>query len=193
MKKIYRHFLFLFLISSLLSSCGYNTMIEKEEKVNAALAEVKNQFKRRSDLIPQLVEVVKGVSNFEKSTLEAVIEARSKATSVNLDASDLSPEKIAQFQKAQENFSGALSRLMVVVEKYPELKATQNFSDLQVQLEGTANRITVAIRNFNQAVQDYNTYIKKFPNNMVAGLFGFKQKGYFEVSESEQKNPEIKF
>lgn len=176
-----------------LSSCGYNSMVEKEENVKGKWAQVQNQYQRRMDLIPNLVETVKGMANFEKSTLEAVIQARAEATKVTIDANDLSPEKVAQFQKAQEGLTGALSKFMTIVEQYPDLKSTQGFKDLMTDLEGTENRITVARMEFNNAVQDYNTYIRKFPNNMTAGMFGFSSKGYFEAESGADKAPKIKF
>lgn len=176
-----------------LSSCGYNTMVEKDEQVKGKWAQVQNQYQRRMDLIPNLVETVKGMANFEKSTLEAVIQARAEATKVTIDANDLSPEKVAQFQKAQEGLTGALSKFMTIVEQYPDLKATQGFKDLMTDLEGTENRIAVARMEFNNAVQDYNTYIRKFPNNMTAGMFGFAAKGYFEAEAGADKAPKIKF
>jgi LemA protein len=176
-----------------LSSCGYNTMVEKDEAVKGKWAQVQNQYQRRMDLIPNLVETVKGMANFEKSTLEAVIQARAEATKVTIDANDLSPEKVAQFQKAQEGLTGALSKFMTIVEQYPDLKATQGFKDLMTDLEGTENRIAVARMEFNEAVQDYNTYIRKFPNNMTAGMFGFAAKGYFEAEAGADKAPKIKF
>lgn len=171
----------------------YNTFVQKEEVINGQWAEVETQYQRRSDLIPNLVSTVKGYAEFEQSTLTQVIEARAKATSVNVDASNLTPEKLAEFQGAQENLSGALGRLLVSVERYPDLKANQNFLELQAQLEGTENRIAVARRNFNQSVQDYNSNLRTFPNNIFAGWYGFEQKGYFQASEGSENAPSVQF
>ena len=170
-----------------------NRMITAEEGVNGAWAQVENVYQRRMDLIPNLVNTVKGAADFERGTLEAVIDARSKATSVQVDADNLSEENIAAFQKAQDGLSTALSRLMVTVERYPELKATQNFRDLQSQLEGTENRITVERNKFNEVVKAYNTMIRKFPNSIIAGIGGFEKKGYFKASEGADKAPEVNF
>lgn len=179
--------------SFLLSSCGYNSIIEKDEQIGAKWADVETQYQRRADLIPNLVNTVKGYADFEKETLTGVIEARSKATSINISADDLSPENIKKFEAAQKNLSGALSRLLVSVERYPELKANQNFLDLQAQLEGTENRISVARKNFNEAVKSYNTYIRKFPRNIYAGWFDFEKKAYFESSEGSENAPSVEF
>lgn len=172
----------------------YNTLVERQQTVNQAWAQVENQYQRRADLIPNLVNTVKGAANFEQETLTSVIEARSKATSVQVTADDLSnPQKMQQFQQAQQQLSGALSRLLVTVEKYPELKANQNFRDLQVQLEGTENRIATERQRFNEAVQRYNTYVQKFPNNIFAGLFDFDKKAFFEADEGAEEAPEVNF
>lgn len=171
----------------------YNTFVQKEEVINGQWAEVETQYQRRSDLIPNLVSTVKGYADFEQETLTGVIEARAKATSMNVDASNLTPEKLAEFQGAQDQLSGALSRLLVSVERYPELKANQNFLELQAQLEGTENRIAVARRNFNQSVQDYNANLRTFPNNIFAGWYGFEQKGYFQASEGSENAPSVQF
>lgn len=176
-----------------LSSCGYNDIIEKQEKVSGAWAQVQNVYQRRSDLVPNLVATVKGAADFEKQTLTEVMEARAKATQVTLKADELTPEKVKQFQQAQQGLSSALARLMVVSENYPNLKANQNFLDLQSQLEGTENRITVERMKFNEAVQDYNTYIQKFPTNLTAKMFTFEKKGYFEADASAQKAPKVEF
>lgn len=175
------------------ASSTYNTLVSKEEAVNTQWANVENVYQRRSDLIPNLVNTVKGVANFEQSTLTAVIEARAKATSVTVDPKNLDDASIQKFQQAQDGLKSTLGRLMVVVEKYPELKATQNFSDLQVQLESTENRITVERRNFNEVAQGYNTYLRGFPANIFAGMFGFQKKGYFQAVEGAEKAPEVKF
>ncbi|MHC1775636.1 MAG: LemA family protein [Lentimicrobium sp.] len=181
------------LILVLWGSSRYNSLVTKEEGVTAAWSQVENVYQRRADLIPNLVSTVKGYADFEKSTLTAVIEARSKATSVTIDPTKLNESNIQQFQQAQDGLSSALSRLMVVVEKYPDLKANQNFMDLQAQLEGTENRITTERRNFNQAAQDYNTQIRRFPSNIFAGLFGFDKKAYFQAETGAEKAPEVKF
>ena len=171
----------------------YNNMVEKQETVSEAWSQVENVYQRRSDLIPNLVNTVKGYADFEKETLQGVIEARAKATSVNVDASNLNQQNIQQFQQAQQGLSSALSRLMVVVERYPNLKANQNFLQLQSQLEGTENRIAVERRRFNEQVKEYNAYIKKFPQVTLAGMYGFEQKGYFEADAGAEKAPEVKF
>ncbi|NOY96797.1 MAG: LemA family protein [Chlorobi bacterium] len=171
----------------------YNTMVSMDESVNGAWAQVENVYQRRADLIPNLVNTVKGYAAHEKETLEGVIEARSKATSVNINPENLSPQALRQFQGAQDGLSSALSRLMVVVERYPELKANQNFLDLQAQLEGTENRITVERRKFNQSAQAFNTYIRTFPKNIYAGIFGFEKRAYFEATPGTEKAPEVKF
>lgn len=176
-----------------LSSCGYNSMVEKDESIAKSWASVETQYQRRSDLIPNLVSTVKGYADFEKSTLTEVVEARSKATGITLKADELTPENIAKFQEAQEQLSGALSRLLVSVERYPDLKASSQFSQLQAQLEGTENRISVARDKFNGSVQDYNTYIRKFPKNIVAGMFDFEKKGYFESEAGTENAPKVDF
>lgn len=176
-----------------LSSCGYNSMVEKDESIAKAWASVETQYQRRSDLIPNLVSTVKGYADFEQSTLTAVVEARAKATGITVKADELSPEKIAEFQAAQSELSGALSRLLVSVERYPDLKASTQFSQLQAQLEGTENRISVARDKFNTSVQDYNTYIRKFPKNIVAGMFDFDEKGYFESDAGTEAAPKVDF
>lgn len=171
-----------------------NGLVEKQESVNNAWAQVENQYQRRSDLIPNLVNTVKGAANFEQETLTSVIEARSKATSVQVSADDLNdPQKVAQFQQAQQQLSGALSRLLVTVERYPELKANQNFRDLQTQLEGTENRIATERNRFNNAVSSYNTSIQKFPGSIFAGILGFDKKAYFEADEGAEQTPEVNF
>lgn len=180
------------MISSL-SSCGYNTMVQKDENVEAQWANVQNAYQRRADLIPNLVNTVKGAANFEQETLTRVIEARAKATSVNISPDNLTPENIERFQQAQGELSSALSRLLVSVERYPELKANQNFLELQAQLEGTENRISVERRKFNESVQDYNSYIRSFPRNFIAGMFDFEKKGYFEAEDSAQQAPTVEF
>jgi LemA protein len=179
--------------TTMLSSCGYNTMVKLDEDVKTKWNQVETQYQRRSDLIPNLVSTVKGAAKFEQSTLTAVVEARSKASQIKVDANDLSPEKIEKFQAAQGQVSQALSRLMVLTENYPELKATQQFSDLSVQLEGTENRIAVARKDFNDAVQEYNTKVRSFPNNLTAGMFGFKQRVGFKADAGAENAPKVQF
>jgi len=173
---------------------AYNGLVTKQEGVNNSWAQVQTQYQRRADLVPQLVGTVKGVANFEKSTLTAVVEARAKVGSVQAgkDVVD-NPEAFKKFEAAQGQLSSALSHLMVVVEKYPELKATANFSELQSQLEGTENRIAVARRDFNSSVQDYNVSIRRVPTSIIAGMSGFKEKAYFEAAGGSEKAPEVKF
>lgn len=171
----------------------YNTMVELQEAIPKAWADVEAQYQRRADLIPNLVNTVKGYANFEQETLTRVIEARASATQVKIDPSNITPEALAQYQQAQNGVSSALSRLLVTVEAYPDLKANQNFLDLQAQLEGTENRITVARNRFNEVVQPYNVYIKKFPTNVIANMFGFTAKGYFEATPGSEQAPEVKF
>jgi LemA protein len=197
MKTTYKKLFFLpiLLITMFsLSGCGYNTLVTMEEQVNGAWSQVENQYQRRADLIPNLVNTVKGYADFEKSVLTEVTEARSKVGQTQLSAEDLSdPEKFQQFQNAQDQLSGALSRLLVVVEAYPELKANENFLALQAQLEGTENRIAVERKRFNEAVQTYNTEIRTFPTLITAGLFGFKEKQYFKSKEGSDQVPEVDF
>lgn len=171
----------------------YNQMVNKEEGLTAAWAQVENQYQRRADLIPNLVNTVKGYADFEQETLTQVIEARAKATSVQVNPENLSPEQIAQFEQAQSGLSSALGRLMVVVERYPELKANEQFMQLQVQLEGTENRISVERMRFNESVQSYNSYIRQFPNTIIASLTGFERKGYFEAREGADQAPQVQF
>jgi LemA protein len=171
----------------------YNSMVKMDENVTAAWAQVETQYQRRADLIPQLVNVVKGAADYERKTLESVIEARSKATSIQLTADDLTEENLAKFQKAQDQLSSALSHLMAIHEAYPELKANENFRDLQAQLEGTENRIAVARKDFNETVQKYNSYIRRFPKNIFAGMFGFEQKAYFKAAEGAENAPDVNF
>jgi len=170
-----------------------NKLVTKEEVVNQAWANVENVYQRRLDLIPNLVNTVKGVAKFEQQTLTAVIEARANATKVQINPKNLDEGSIQKFQEAQNGVSSALGRLMVVVERYPELKATQNFSELQAQLEGTENRISVERMKFNEAAQFYNTYLRRFPNSIFAGMFGFQKKAYFEAQKGAEKAPEVQF
>lgn len=175
------------------SSCGYNTMVSKDENVKGKWAQVENAYQRRADLIPNLVATVKGAAEHEEGTLTAVTEARAKATSVNVDPNDLSEEAIANFQQNQDALSQSIGRLLVSVEAYPDLKANENFRELQVQLEGTENRISVERRAYNEAVQDYNTTVRSFPNNIMAGIFGFKAKGTFKATEGADQAPTVAF
>ena len=183
----------LFLLVPFLSGCGYNQMIQLDEGVTSQWAQVENAYQRRADLIPNLVATVKGYAEYEQETLTKVIEARSKATSVNINTENLDEGMLQQFQQAQDELSSALSRLLVVVEKYPDLKANQNFLDLQAQLEGTENRIAVERKKFNTATMDYNQYIRKFPQLIVAKIFGFDKKVYFEAREGSEVPPTVEF
>ncbi len=183
--------LLLLAYSSVKSS--YNNMVTMQEGVTAQWSQVENVYQRRSDLIPNLVSTVKGYADFEKETLTQVIEARAKATAVNINPDKLDAQSLQNFQNAQSGLSSALSKLMVVVEKYPELKANQGFLDLQAQLEGTENRITVERQKFNQTAQTYNTFIRTFPKNIFAGMFGFEKKAYFEAEKGAEKAPQVKF
>lgn len=171
----------------------YNSMVVKDESVSKAWAQVENVYQRRADLIPNLVSTVKGYAAHESETLEAVVAARAKATQVTVDATELAPEQIAEFQSAQSELSSAIGRLLVSVERYPDLKANQNFLELQAQLEGTENRIAVERQKFNEAARDYNTSVRKFPNNIFAGMFGFEKKGYFEAQAGASQAPVVSF
>lgn len=171
----------------------YNGLVTGEEKTKQAWAQVENVYQRRSDLIPNLVETVKGYAAFEKSTFVEVTNARAKATQITVDPTKLTPDQIQKFQGAQDGLSSSLGRLMVVMEKYPELKANQNFLDLQAQLEGTENRIAVERRKFNEVVQDYNVSVRSFPSNIFASMFGFQQKGYFKAEAGAEKAVKVKF
>lgn len=171
----------------------YNGLINKEETVNSKWAQVENVYQRRADLIPNLVATVKGYAEHEQEVLTEVIAARAKATSVNLNADNMTEENIKAYQAAQDQLSGALSRLLITVEKYPDLKANQNFLELQAQLEGTENRISVERQKFNDAVKGYNTYIRKFPTNIVANIFGFEKKAYFESADNADVAPKVEF
>lgn len=178
----------------LIAGCGgYNKMVNLDENVKNKWGAVQSDYQRRADLIPNLVNTVKGAANFEQQTLIQVTEARAKASQIKVDVNDLSPEKIQQFQQAQGQLSQALGRLLVTIEKYPELKANQNFLELQAQLEGTENRIKVSRMDFNNAVNEYNSTVRRFPNNLFAGMFGFKPKGYFEAEAGSEKAPAVHF
>ncbi|MFO7615343.1 MAG: LemA family protein [Bacteroidales bacterium] len=181
------------LIAFLASISTYNKMVQYDEAVAESWSQVENVYQRRADLIPNLVSTVKGYADFEQETLTRVVEARSKATAVNISPENLTEQSLAQFQQAQDGLSSALSRLLVVIERYPELKANQNFLDLQAQLEGTENRITTERRRFNETTRIYNTYIRRFPARFFAGIFGFEQKPYFEAREGADEVPVVSF
>jgi LemA protein len=172
---------------------GYNKMVSQEEGVTSAWSQVENVYQRRADLIPNLVATVKGYAAHEQETLEGVVNARAKATQTTIDPTNMTPEAMAQFQAAQGELSTALGKLMVVVERYPDLKANQNFLELQAQLEGTENRITVERQKFNDAAKSFNTLIRKFPKNIIAGMFGFERKEYFEAKEGAEEAPKVEF
>lgn len=171
----------------------YNTMVTQDEGVKTAWSQVENQYQRRMDLIPNLVNTVKGYATHEKETLEGVVSARAEATKTTIDPSNLNEESMKKFQAAQGELSSALSRLMLVIERYPDLKANQNFSELQAQLEGTENRISVERKRFNETAQSYNTYIRSFPTNILAGMFGFQPKDYFSAESGAEKAPKVEF
>jgi LemA protein len=182
------------IILTSLSGCSYNSIVQLDEKVNQAWSQVENQYQRRADLIPNLIAIVQGYADFEKGVLTEVTELRSKVGQIKLSADDLADEeKFKQFQEAQDKLSGALSRLLVVAENYPNLKANENFLTLQSQLEGTENRIAVERKKFNEAVQEYNTTIRRFPTLITAKLFGFKEKQYFKSAPGTDKAPDVKF
>ncbi len=170
-----------------------NNLVNKNEDTQSKWAQVESQYQRRLDLFTNVVNTVKGSAEFEKSTLEAVIEARSKATSVTVDPSKLTPESIEKFQQAQNNLNSSFSRLLLVMEQYPQLKTTDAFRDFQAQIEGTENRINKARDDFNLSVQDYNSYIKRFPNNIFANMLNYTEKGYFKAQQGAEKAPEVKF
>ena len=171
----------------------YNKMVTQDEGVKTAWSQVENQYQRRMDLIPNLVNTVKGYASHEKETLEGVVNARAEATKTTIDPSNLTEESLRRFQAAQGELGSALSRLMVVMERYPDLKANQNFQELQAQLEGTENRISVERKRFNEVAQAYNTYIRTFPNNLLSGIFGFQQKAYFSADAGAEKVPTVEF
>lgn len=190
--KVLTLFAAIMMIGSL-SSCNYNSLVEKQQTVDQKWAEVETQYQRRADLIPNLVNVVKGYAEHESQTLENVIAARAKATSITLSADQLTEENMAKFQKAQGDLSNALKSLLAVTESYPNLKANENFRDLQVQLEGTENRIATARTRYTEAVRDYNVAIKKFPTVIYAGWFGFDAKPQFTAEEGAEKSPTVEF
>ena len=172
---------------------SYNSMVTKEEGVTSAWAQVENVYQRRADLIPNLVATVKGYAAHEQETLEGVVNARAKATQTTIDPTNLTEESMKQFQAAQGELGSALQRLMVVVERYPDLKANQSFLELQAQLEGSENRITVERQKFNETARAYNTYIRQFPKNILSGIFGFERKAYFEAAEGAETAPKVEF
>lgn len=171
----------------------YNGMVGLDEGVNTAWANVETQYQRRADLIPNLVNTVKGYAQHEQSTFEAVVNARSKATSITIDPSNVTPEKLQEFQQAQGELASALGRLIAISENYPDLKASEQFKELQAQLEGTENRINVARTNFNKEAQKYNTTIRTFPKNLFAGMLGFTQRAYFEAEAGASQAPSVQF
>mgnify|MGYP002671959691 FL=1 len=172
---------------------SYNSLVGQDEAVGTAWSNVENQYQRRVDLIPNLVNTVKGYASHEKETFEAVVSARAKATQTTVDIDDLTPEKIAAYQKAQGELGSALGRLLAITENYPELKANENFKELQAQLEGTENRISTERHKFNEVAKTYNTSIRRFPKNIIASMFGFEKRPYFEAQEGAEKAPEVKF
>ena len=172
---------------------GYNGLVKADEAVNTAWSNVENQYQRRADLIPNLVNTVKGYAAHEKETLDAVVAARTRATQVAVDAENLTPEMLQEYQKAQNEVGTALGRLIAIAEAYPDLKANANFLELQAQLEGTENRISVERRNFNEVAKSYNTSIRTFPRNILAGMFGFEKRPYFEAQEGVENVPVVQF
>lgn len=172
---------------------AYNGFVNKEEAVKTSWANVETQYQRRADLIPNLVNTVKGYATHETQTLNEVTEARTRATSVNLSAGDLTPEKLAEFQRAQSQVSSSLGRLIAISENYPDLKANQNFLELQAQLEGTENRIAVSRKEFNEVAKTYNVAVRRFPANLIAKMFGFEQKPYFDAAEGTEAAPQVQF
>ena len=196
MKKSY--VIIIAIVVVIVGICGwvtsaYNGMVTVEEEATTAFAKVQSAYQRRADLIPNLVETVKGYATHEQETLEGVVAARSKATQVTLDPEKMTPQKMKEFQEAQGELSSALGRLIAIQENYPDLKANENFRDLQVQLEGTENRINTERNNYNEAVQKYNVKIRRFPNSMFAGMFGFEKMQKFEAETGAEKAPQVKF
>lgn len=184
----------LLIVVAISSGVGiYNKMVVQDESVKTAWSQVENQYQRRLDLIPNLVNTVKGYAGHERETLEGVVNARAAATQTKVDPENLTPEAIKQFQDSQGQLASALGRLMMVVERYPDLKANENFKELQAQLEGTENRISVERMRFNETAKEYNTYIRRFPNNIFSGIFGFSQKAYFESDSGAEKAPVVEF
>ena len=195
MKKLLPWIVFLGIIAiiALWTVNVYNGLVEQQESVENAWAQVENQYQRRADLVPNLVATVKGYASHEQETLEGVINARAKATQITIDPTNATPEQLAAYQAAQGELSQALGRLLAVAENYPDLKANENFRDLQAQLEGTENRITTARQMFNDEARQYNTNIRRFPKNIIAGMFGFEKKPYFEAEEGANKAPKVEF
>ena len=193
MKKIVIGIVAVVVLLALISGCGYNGLVKMDEDVKNKWSNVEAQYQRRSDLIPNLVSTVKGAAKFEQGTLTAVIEARASASKITIDPDKLNAENIEKYQQAQGQITQALGKLMVLTENYPELKATQQFSDLSAQLEGTENRITVARNDFNGAVQTFNTKVRSFPTNLTAGLFGFSAKAPFKADAGAQNAPKVEF
>lgn len=193
MKKTWIIIIAVIAVIAIYGVSSYNSMVSQEEAVGTAWSNVENQYQRRADLIPNLVNTVKGYAAHEKETFDAVVSARAKATQTTVSIDDLTPEKMEAYQRAQGEVGSALSRLLAVTENYPELKANENFQTLQAQLEGTENRISVERRNFNDVAREYNTSIRRFPKNIFAGMFGFEKRPYFEAQEGAEKAPEVKF
>ncbi|ALL04654.1 LemA family protein [Pedobacter sp. PACM 27299] len=193
MKKTVLAIVGILVLLVVVSGCGYNGLVKLDEDVKAKWNQVETQYQRRSDLIPNLVNTVKGAAKFEQSTLTQVTEARAKATQVTIDPDKLTPENIEKYQAAQGQVSQALGRLLMVTENYPELKATEQFRDVSAELAGTENRIAVARKDFNEAVQIYNTKVRSFPNNLTAGIFGFSQKAGFKADAGAEKAPKVEF
>lgn len=193
MKKNFLKYLMILFMVPLFTSCGYNKLVNLDENTDSAWANVEDAYKRRADLVSQLVKVVKGSADFERTTLTEVIEARAKATSVNIDPKNATAEQMQEFMKAQDGLGGALGRLLVSVERYPELKSTAAFRDLQAQIEGTENRISVARQRFNEAIKGYNSYRRGFPQVIYSKMMGFGDKEYFKGSEKDKEAPQIDF
>lgn len=185
--------LVLLVVGGAFTMSKYNGLVKEDEKVSTAWSDIQAQYQRRSDLIPNLVNTVKGYASHESETLEGVVAARAKATQVTVDADDLTPEKMAKVQAAQGELSAALGKLLAITENYPDLKANQNFSELQAQLEGTENRINESRLKYNTIVQSYNTEVRSFPTNIIAGMFGFEKKTKFEANEKAQEAPTVSF
>ena len=193
MKKTWLILLAIVILAAFYCTSSYNSLITQEETVETAWSNVENQYQRRADLIPNLVNTVKGYATHEQETLESVIAARAKATQTTVDINELTPEKMQAYQEAQGEIGKALGRLLAITENYPELKANENFQTLQAQLEGTENRISVERRKFNETARTFNTAIRRFPQNIIAGLFGFEKRPYFEAQEGNETAPEVKF
>ena len=193
MKKRYVSIIIILVLLALWGMTLYNGMVSRQEAVEQTVGNIQTAYQKRADLIPNLVEVVKGYASHEKETLEGVVAARSKATHVTLDPTNMTPEKMKEFQQAQGELGAALGRLIAIQENYPDLKANENFRDLQAQLEGTENRINEARNKFNGVVQQYNIVIRKFPKNLLAGIFGFNTMDKFEAEAGAEKAPQVKF